>query len=322
MSLGISRQTGPYMHAPDAVKEKTFEGGRTFKVLIAGAYNAGIIGPEHNGIVVLDENLFNVVLDRHMGETSGYDGPSDRQTRELDRIMAMDWPAFAAFCRGNPRYRGSMPDADAPAPLAFAAPERKVIFPLSGRDPNCPYDFPLEEKQAIIEFLCAHKFHDTDGRHSDSGLAWNVKVHGLDTSGKHEGFSPDPAMDDAWQTHIDGNESFFWDAASDALSVYTSGDATTYPGDDQGSYKFTVSGRSAGWLVLTEIDGKPLTFDSLPDFREALQEMDDAVLAKLYKLVVTVDKDTADPAKEMAYHYANARQAWEEDMKPTPNAAP
>lgn len=112
MSRGIESRTGPYLHASDARWTKAFPGGRRFAVLIAGAYDAGIIGPEHNGIVVLDEDNRSVVLDRHCEEQSGYGGPSPAQYREARRILSMPWEEFLEFCTEHPRYRGCLPDPE------------------------------------------------------------------------------------------------------------------------------------------------------------------------------------------------------------------
>ena len=63
----LSNQVGPYHYADGMLRKLSFDAGRgsrTFKVVIASAYNAGIVGPEHNGIVVLDDDHGQVVLDQ------------------------------------------------------------------------------------------------------------------------------------------------------------------------------------------------------------------------------------------------------------------
>lgn len=81
-------------------------GDRQFRVVLYGAYNAfGLIGPEKNGIAVLDESLMQVVLDEHCIEDSGYFGPSGQQIEEFERICGMDADSFVEFCNSHPRLR-------------------------------------------------------------------------------------------------------------------------------------------------------------------------------------------------------------------------
>lgn len=99
----MQHQIGNYLyHHPDYLKKVH---GR-YIVLIASAYNAfGLIGPEHNGIVVLDDKDRCVVLDRHVEQLSGYNGPSKRQVDEFNRVTELPENDFVQFCHANPRCR-------------------------------------------------------------------------------------------------------------------------------------------------------------------------------------------------------------------------
>lgn len=182
MSRGIQEQTGRYLHAADARWVKEFENGRRFIVLIAGAYNAGIIGPEHNGIVVLDDNAEVVVLDQHLPQSNGYFGPSEPQMREAKRIMAMDWKEFTKFCREHPRYREwSLVDAYENTPSVFPGLPTDVVYPKDTKSDEDLEKFPLERKDEIIQFLSNHRTHEDQHVHR---LAWDIKADYFDTSGK------------------------------------------------------------------------------------------------------------------------------------------
>lgn len=87
--------------------ERTVEfSGRKFCVALYGAYNAGgLIGPEHNGICVLDLDRTSVVLDGHCPQDSGYYGPSEDQIREWERICSMSQEEFFQFCNGHQNLR-------------------------------------------------------------------------------------------------------------------------------------------------------------------------------------------------------------------------
>ena len=81
-------------------------GNRTFRVVLYGAYNAfGLIGPEKNGIAILDDDRRAVVLDGHCPQDSGYYGPSDQQVEEFERILGLPAAEFVEFCDGHPMSR-------------------------------------------------------------------------------------------------------------------------------------------------------------------------------------------------------------------------
>lgn len=78
--------------------------GRTLRVILYGAYNAlGLIGPEDNGIAILDETRKRMILDGHQKEETGYFGPSKSQVEEFVRIMAMDDDQLEEFIENHPR---------------------------------------------------------------------------------------------------------------------------------------------------------------------------------------------------------------------------
>lgn len=80
--------------------------GRNLRVVVYGAYNAmGLIGPEDNGIAILDEGSRSVVIDGHVKENSGYFGPSVRQIEEFARIMSMEDAELEEFIESHPRKR-------------------------------------------------------------------------------------------------------------------------------------------------------------------------------------------------------------------------
>jgi hypothetical protein len=80
--------------------------GRNLRIVLYGAYNAlGLIGPEMNGIAILDEDARRVILDGHLQEDTGYFGPTRRQVVEHSRIMGMDEDLLEEFIAEHPRTR-------------------------------------------------------------------------------------------------------------------------------------------------------------------------------------------------------------------------
>lgn len=318
MADGIKNKIGPYRYADGAIGEKSF-GGRLFKVVIAGAYDAGIVGSEHNGIAILDENNLRVVLDQHAKESSGYFGPSARQKAEFDRIMEMDWTNFSKFCRDHPQFRSPDFDFYKTRPDKFKPEPDRVIFPDKSKDDTEKSLFKLDSRREMIEFLCDHSVHKIGNAYSPSALAWNVKVHDFDATGKSGDGEVDPDLDDAWNEHVEQDGDLFWQACQSGLSHYLEGDYTTYPGADQGDFEFAVSGRSGGWLVLKKCGSiDPLQWESLSEMRESIRSLSDEDLIKLYRLVANVDHDTRQEAiqNEMKYQFSFLRENWEESYSP------
>lgn len=80
---------------------------RTFRILLYGAYNAmGLIGPEMNGIAVLDEDNKCVLTDGLAREESGYFGPSRSQIKYFNELVESDWETFRTTINNSERSRG------------------------------------------------------------------------------------------------------------------------------------------------------------------------------------------------------------------------
>ena len=102
---------GPYVGVTRdrVIKFKAGRKNRSFRVIVFGAYNAfGLIGPEFNGLAVLDEDERSVLCDRIACESSGYFGPSRAQLAEFDRLAGLDWPSFREFINSHERSRYSI----------------------------------------------------------------------------------------------------------------------------------------------------------------------------------------------------------------------
>ena len=80
-----------------------------FRVITYQAYNAfGLIGPEKNGIAILNEKNRSVVMDEHMRQNSGYYGVGQKVIDEAEKLCYMienDFNKFVQFVNSNPRAR-------------------------------------------------------------------------------------------------------------------------------------------------------------------------------------------------------------------------
>ena len=329
--MSYAYKIGPYHFdkAEDSQK-KIFSddagGARTFSIVVSSAYNAGIIGSEYNGVVVLDEDNREVLLDR---AGRPYDVAGQRALS--NEFLMADWDSFCALLKAQPRFRsGAMPDMgdEAPAYIYPMAPEDDwtLIEKTTEGHGEDPIVYRSQTRTAIIKELIGHTMHSQ--RFGPSRLAWDIKVHSFDSSGKCEDYPGNLAFDSQWAAVVeDSDEDLFSIATGSALSYYLDGEYMTYPGDDQGDYKFEVEGRSGGWLVLSEVAGlSNLGWDSQSEMEDALLAMDADDLTKLYRVVVNLDHDvTADKIKtEMAYQYALERSRREEEWldEAAPTAAP
>jgi hypothetical protein len=94
---------GPYMGIE--YKTELVYGGSSFMVFVYSAFNAyGLIGPECNGIAILQKDL-GLVLDGHCKQASGYFGASKAQVDEYVRITGMKWEEFQEFCNSHPNCK-------------------------------------------------------------------------------------------------------------------------------------------------------------------------------------------------------------------------
>lgn len=108
MADGIKNRIGQYLYADGALRRRKI-GRIDYAIGIAGAYDAfGLIGPEHNGVFVLDDTNKRVLTDRQAETRSGYSGPSQAQWGELKRVMELPDKAFIQWVKGTDRYRGDI----------------------------------------------------------------------------------------------------------------------------------------------------------------------------------------------------------------------
>ena len=111
-------------------------GGTDIVIAVYGAYNAmGLIGPEYNGIVILDNTDKMVLVDRHMEHPggSGYYGPHPDTVREWARLVNMSPSDLLLFIREHPRSRDEA--------YSFNAPVSDDLVLVGGCDePYVAYD--------------------------------------------------------------------------------------------------------------------------------------------------------------------------------------
>lgn len=105
--MDMTKTVGPFVGvAADAVR--TFPNGRKFRFIVYGAYNAfGLIGPEKNGVAVLDETDPAVVCDELGRIDSGYHGPAASQMALFKKMTSEEFSFadLAQMVNASPRAR-------------------------------------------------------------------------------------------------------------------------------------------------------------------------------------------------------------------------
>lgn len=193
---------------------------------------------------------------------------------------------------------------------------------------KCPYTFPDKSRVAITNYLISHT--DYGGwNHPYRGwspLAWNVKVDHIDwTGGRRLKYHQpiDPLLDDEWAEHAKRDESSLYDIIiEDARRTYDEGLYTTYPGDDQGDWKFCFGGRSGGWLILEGWKNDDfLKMAHKECWEPYLDGLFYSDLITLYKGVRCMDQDfTREKARmEVSYQLNFQRILWEEGIREQAN---
>jgi len=104
MEIDTNKRVGNYVGVSRDETRK-FK-GLEVRIVLYGAYNAfGLIGPECNGIVILNDTSKQVVLDEHCKIGTGYFGPDVNQIFEFERLMKLPKEELIAFCRSHKRFR-------------------------------------------------------------------------------------------------------------------------------------------------------------------------------------------------------------------------
>lgn len=180
------------------------------------------------------------------------------------------------------------------------------------------YSFPARSRAAMIEYIGNRQ---SRGYHYRTyPFCWNVKAYisGLESEDLHGlemSESIDPAFDSQWDQYVSEKEnSLFWSLCEDGGRYLSEGEWTSYPGNDQGDWKFSFEGRSGGWLVLNKWRGHDLTGMSLADVAEWCADLSFDELKAFYRGIVCADSDfTSDNAAIEVMYQATSLRSHLED---------
>lgn len=189
---------------------------------------------------------------------------------------------------------------------------------------DAPYKFPAQTLGDVIEFLMQDRSRQYSyHRETGSRFAWYVKAY-PDINGEGNGdYKRNPDLDEAWEKYLQGRAGQrVWERAFEDAQEYYRTDWNSYPGDDQGDWKFAFGGRSGGWLCLQEWRGYKFARMSESELAEFVAGLVHHHLAgdgktdfleAFYTGIVCADQDFTgkNASANVTYHYAQAREEWE-----------
>lgn len=171
-----------------------------------------------------------------------------------------------------------------------------------------PYTYPHRSKRQQIEYLADH---DSYGgwNHPYRGwspLSWNVRIRHVNYDRPKGEYDLDATYDDDWAAHVQENGELFYWVCEDMARQYVEGEYTTYPGDDQGDWKFCLAGRSGGQLLLADWAGTDFlrSFSDADHWRDWLANgITTDTLRTLYRAVRCMDHDLRRDAIHAEFEY-------------------
>lgn len=150
---------------------------RKFTMILSTAYNAGgMIGPEMNGIVILDDNRKQVLADKlFLDPNGGYFGASPMQRTKFEEIKHYAYPQFMEMVNTSKRNRYDLLPMGTVPKKAAAIPWRTE---LSYCDPEIKSGWHERVMQAMHNLAKAlgYKKGNYDVRSNKAGIAVSGEV--------------------------------------------------------------------------------------------------------------------------------------------------
>jgi len=184
---------------------------------------------------------------------------------------------------------------------------------IQTKRPKHGYRWPLRSRKAMTEYILDDSRSYCD-HHTRYTFSWNVKAHSVDWDRPEGEYAFSEQRQEAWEAHVAKHSWVSETAFEDARRHLVDDEYTTYPGDDQGDWKFEFMGRSGGHLVLVGWSGSD-HIRSLDE--ETLSEWTFAEVRQLYRALVCMDHDftPAKASENIEYHLNFLRMQWEEEQE-------
>lgn len=175
-----------------------------------------------------------------------------------------------------------------------------------------PYTFPARSRKAMAAYLLDRRGYSD--HYTPFPFSWNVKAHCVNYDRPTGDYTLSPAFDSAWQDEIT-NSSWRVNSAFEAAQSYYVEEWCSYPGADQGDWRFGFYGRQGGHLCLEMWRGRKMYGGGF-DLEDWLEDLPFSDLKAFYRAVVCMDQDfTQKAARQNVEADLNyQRHQWEEDQ--------
>lgn len=212
-------------------------------------------------------------------------------------------------------------NATAEGPFTSEIFAQKFEFKKSKDAPGTGYKFDAVTLGDVLDYVLIDRARRYHYGHEGSPFAWNVKAH-PDYNGT-EDTTRDSSLDSAWSKYLDKHGESVWCEAYEMAQDYYRRDWCSYPGDDQGDFKFGFYGRSGGWLCLVEwreFNLQKMDSDDCANFIAGLvaSYLDGGsradYLEAFYRALVCADSEFTwqNASKNVSHYFGEARERWEE----------
>lgn len=281
-----------------------------------------------NGIAVIDNDNWRIVVDRCLPQASGLKGASRQQRHTFEKIKEMDWAEFSQFCRAQATYRAGSPDIDQRAPIPAAGNEYNQVK-LGLRAPTVnddrtdflralhesgDYNLPPTSRDGMIKELMMRQSQEVRGKRM---LSWDVGMnYDWDRSGHVEGGEDLGAnFDRQWAQEMEANPSILRTACDRAVAPYVAPGFNVLELGESASCELNIGGAGDKYLMLGSFAGQDMSFATFRELREKLSSMETSELVDLWATVRVLDKDLnrQNRAHDVAWELNAIRASLEEE---------
>ena len=174
---------------------------------------------------------------------------------------------------------------------------------------NTPYSFWRRSRKAMESYVLDRRGYSN--HYTLFHFSWCVKAHGVNRENPRGDYAPRREFDRAWAKEAQAPWRF--DSAIEVAQSHYAVEWCSYPGDDQGAWKFGFYGRQGGRICLETWQGHKMYGRNF-DRHEWLAELPFEKLKAFYRALVCMDSDfTPDAARINVESYLNyQRHEWED----------
>lgn len=300
--------TGQFVHLAGQKKNIFFKGkgnvDRSITVVAAIAKNDDGLDFSKNGIAVIDNDNLAVLVEGVYPQASGVNGPSPKQIRAIQTIATYDWSSMLSFIWARDTYhKGVARDIDAYATHPDEGNfENQMLLGLKRKDQvdfrsdfarsihsDGLYDLPATSKSGMINQLLMRPLTKTK---EGSVISWDLSINPeWDLSGHVNGGEDiDPDFDGRWKREFRGDEDLRDQVFDRAFGAFFEEGFSVLEMEDA-ACELELTGADNDRALMRGLNGKPMCFENVSDFRNQLSKMEPEELVTLWMTTKILDQD-------------------------------